>query len=68
MAHGNVPVKHSAGQKSGAVPDLASGFSKRRVKSRTANCDVKAMIEQTLARFGGNILARHIRREWLRRL
>jgi hypothetical protein len=32
--------------KSGAVPDLAGGFSKRRVKSRTANCDVKAMIEQ----------------------
>ena len=30
--------------------------------------DVKVMIEQTLATFGGNILARHIRREWFRRL
>jgi len=26
------------------------------------------MIEQTLATFGGIILARHIRREWFRRL
>jgi len=32
------------------------------------HCDVKAMIEQTLATFGGIILARHIRREWFRRL
>jgi len=36
--------------------------------ARTANRDVKAMIEQTLATFGGVILARHIRREWFRRL
>jgi hypothetical protein len=63
MAHGNVPVKHSAGQKSGAVPDLAGNFSKPQLGVEQKNCDVKAMIEQTLARFGGNILARHIRRE-----
>jgi hypothetical protein len=28
MAHGNVPVKHSAGKKSGTVPDLTGNFSK----------------------------------------
>jgi hypothetical protein len=42
-----VLAKHSTGQKSGAVPDPAGGFNERRVKIRTANCDVKAtMIEQ----------------------
>jgi hypothetical protein len=49
-----VPAKHSAGQKSGAASDFAGGFSKRWVKIKTANCDVNAMIEQTLATFGGN--------------
>src|SRR5262245_35214046 len=42
-----LPAKHSAGQKSGAVPDPAGGFSKRPVEISTANSNVKAMIEQT---------------------